>query len=247
MAEVRARGVIVKQTDYGEGHRMLSIFTEEHGIVKAAGYGAKKSKSKTAAASQFLCYGNFTFFKDSNKDIMTVNSIDTIDGFYPISEDIKKLSLCVYLADITYALLGMNNPDVRIMRLFLNSVYALAYRNESLSKVKTVYELRLMSLCGYRPEIHSCVSCGSGEVYAFDLLKGGTVCRSCGGKQLIKIDKNIYRAMDYILSAKDKKMLAFNAGGALLGVLGSLSEQYVSAQNDTRFASLDYYKKMLDR
>ena len=91
MAEIRARGIIIKQSDYGEGHRMLSIFTEEYGIVKAVSYGVKKSKSKASASSQFLCYADFNFYKGANKDIMTINSIDTIDAFYPVSEDIKKL------------------------------------------------------------------------------------------------------------------------------------------------------------
>ena len=102
MAKIRARGIIIKQSDYGEGHRMLSIFTEEYGIIKAVSYGVKKSKSRAAASSQFLCYGDFELYRGDNKDIMTVNSIDTADGFYPVSEDIIKLSLCVYLADITY-------------------------------------------------------------------------------------------------------------------------------------------------
>ena len=41
MAEIRARGIIIKQSDYGEGHRMLTVFTEEYGIVKAVSYGVK--------------------------------------------------------------------------------------------------------------------------------------------------------------------------------------------------------------
>ena len=92
MAEIRARGIIIKQSDYGEGHRMLSIFTEEYGIIKAVSYGVKKAKSKAAASSQFLCYADFDLYKGANKDVMTVNSIDTIDGFYPLSEDIKTVS-----------------------------------------------------------------------------------------------------------------------------------------------------------
>ena len=53
MAEIRARGIIIKQSDYGEGHRMLTVFTEEYGIVKAVSYGVKKSKSKAAASMRF--------------------------------------------------------------------------------------------------------------------------------------------------------------------------------------------------
>ena len=214
MAEIRARGIIIKQSDYGEGHRMLTVFTEEYGIVKAVSYGVKKSKSKAAA-------------------------------FYPVSEDIKKLSLCVYLADITYCILGMNNPDSRMLHLFLNSVYALAYRDEPMDKVKAVYELKMMSIGGYSPQLNACVSCGSNEVYAFDLLKGGSVCRACGGKYIVKLDKNLYRALDYIIYSDDKKMLSFNASDGLMKLLCKIAEQYVELQLDQKFSSLDYYKTML--
>ena len=246
MAEIRARGIIVKQSDYGEGHRMLSIFTEEYGIVKAVSYGVKKSKSKAGASSQFLCYADFNLYKGVNKDIMTVNSIDTIDAFYPLSEDIKKLSLCVYLADITYSLLGMNNPDARILHLFLNSVYALAYRDEDMEKVRTVYELKLMCAGGYMPYMGGCASCGNTDIFAFDLLKGGTVCRECGGKYIVRLNNTLYRALDYIITCDDKKMLAFNASGDVMKPLGTLAEQYIALQLDQKFPSLDYYKTMLE-
>ncbi len=245
MAKIRARGIIIKQSDYGEGHRMLSIFTEEYGIIKAVSYGVKKSKSRAAASSQFLCYGDFELYRGDNKDIMTVNSIDTADGFYPVSEDIIKLSLCVYLADITYSILGMNNPDERILHLFMNSVYALAYRNESVKKIKMVYEFKLMCAGGYMPAMHSCVACGSNEMSAFDLLKGGMVCGGCGGKYIVQMDKTMYRALDYIASCDDRKMLSFNAGEEIIERIGILTEQYISLQLDHVFQSLDYYKAML--
>lgn len=246
MAEIRARGIIIRQADYGEGHRMLTVFTKEYGIIKAVSYGVKKSKSKAAASSQLLCYGDFDLYKGIGKDVMTVNSIDTLDGFYPVCEDIKKLSLCVYLADITYSLLGTNNPDLRILNLFLNIIYALAYREESIDKIKTVYELKLMSVGGYCPELNVCVGCGKNDIYAFDLLKGGSVCRECGGKYTVRMDKNMYKALNYIISSDDKKMLAFTASDELMQSVGKISEQYVSLQLDKKFSSLDYYKIMCD-
>lgn len=246
MANISAKGVIIKQTDYGEGHRMLSVFTEEYGIVKAVSYGVKRSKSKAAASSQFLCYGNFDFYKAVNRDILTVNSIDTVDGFYPISEDIQKLSLCTYLADITYELLGAVNPDDRLLHIFLNALYALAYRNEDINKVKTVYELKLMAVGGYAPNMGCCSDCGSSAVRAFDISKGGMVCASCMNKNSIKISESVYRAICYIINCEDKKMLSFKANDALIKALNEISEKYIIAQTDRQFASLDYFKAILE-
>ncbi|MBQ2664274.1 MAG: DNA repair protein RecO [Clostridia bacterium] len=246
MAEIRAKGIIIKQSDYGEGHRMLSIFTEEYGIIKAVSYGATKTRSKSAASSQFLCYADFDLYKANNRDIMTVNAIDTLDGFYPACEDIKKLSLAVYLCDITYSILGTNNPDARMLHILLNCIYALAYKDEPPEKIKAVYELKMMCVGGYMPELTACASCGKSDIFAFDILKGGMVCHDCGGKYLVKMDKTLYKALEYITAAEDKKMLAFNASDELLKRLNSLTEQYVSLQLDTRFQSLDYYKTMLE-
>lgn len=245
MANIRAKGVIIKQTDYGEGHRMLSIFTAEYGIIKAVSYGVKKAKSKAAASSQFLCYADFDLYKAANRDVLTVNSIDTVDGFYPVSEDIVKLALSNYLADITYELLGLENPDERVLRIFLNTLYALAYKNESADKIKAVYELKLMSVGGYMPNMNGCAVCGSNEIYAFDIMKGSVVCKKCAARDAIAIGGAMYKAISYIVSCEDKKMLSFNADEGLLRDLNTLSEKYVSAQTDRHFQSLDYYKAIL--
>ena len=74
MAGIKTNGIVIKQTDFGEGDRMLWVFTEDFGIVKAVGRGARKIKSKSGSSSQFLCYGDFNLYP-SNKDIYNINSI----------------------------------------------------------------------------------------------------------------------------------------------------------------------------
>lgn len=243
MSGISARGIIIRQNDYGEGHRMLSIFTEDLGIIKASKFGAKSTKNRDSASSQFLCYGDFNLYS-SNKDIYTINSITAKDCFFPVCEDIKKLSLCNYLADITYTILGMNNPDKRIMSVFLNCVYALSYKNEPCIKVKTVYELKLMSLGGYMPNLNSCF-CSNNTVYGFDINRGSVVCNNCKSQNTLALTKNTYNALLYIVNCEDKKILSFNGNDKLYEALDEISENYVKTHLDKEFKSLDYYKSML--
>ena len=244
MSRITTRGIIIRQNDYGEGHRMLSIFTAEYGIIKAVKYSAKSTKNRDSGASQFLCYGDFDLYL-SNREISTVNSITAIDTFFPVAEDIKKLSLCNYLADLTYAILGMNNADERLLKVFLNCVYALAYKNEAIEKVKLVYELRLMSIGGYMPILNAC-GCTSNEIYGFDVDKGCVVCGACRGSGTLPLTPNTYRAMQYIITCDDKKILSFNGNDKLYSELGKISEKYALTQLDKEFKSLDYYKIMLE-
>lgn len=242
MGVFKERGIIIKQNDYGEGHRMLSIFTASRGIIKAVSYGAKRQKSKSAAASQFLCCGEFELYA-SNRDAASINSINAAESFSPVSEDIEKLALCTYFADITYAMLGEGNPDERLLKTFLNVVYALAYRDEPLDKVKAVYELRLMTLEGYMPNIGAC-GCGSRDICAFDFDKGSTVCAKCRGKNSAVLSPGVYKAMAYITRAEDKRILSFTGSAALFKELGAASERYLLTHTERSFKSLDYYKLM---
>lgn len=241
MAEIRAKGVIIKQHDYGEGHRIVSIFAEGFGIIKAVIYGAKKGKSGKAASSQFLCFGEFELV--GGGDIMTLKSVDVSDSFFPISEDIEKLALCSYFADITYAMLGECNGDDRLLRVLLNTLYALAYRDEDIMKIKSVYEIKLMSIEGYAPRTYGCGVCGS-AAYAFDLAKGCTVCRNCMGYDSIKLSEGVYKALRYIADGEDRKMLSFTGNDELYKRLGELSERYLLMHIDKKFPSLDYFKSI---
>ena len=95
------------------------------------------------------------------------------------------------------------------------------------------------------PSLTGCASCGEGEPYAFDLEKGGTVCKKCGGKNTVRLDGALYRALSYIVSSEDKKMLSFTASDDLTERLGYLAERYVLTQLDINPKSLAYYKTML--
>ena len=244
MGTVREQGLIIKQNDYGEGNRRLSIFTPNYGIISAVSYGAKRQKKNSAALSQFLCFGEFELYL-SNRDFANVNSINVTEAFLPITEDIVKLSLCAYLADITYAMLGGNNPDERLLKTLLNTIYALAYRDEQPDKVKAVYELRLMALEGYMPNLGVC-GCGREDTDAFDPDRGSMVCPGCHGKNSIPVSVGVYKAMHYIIMAEDKRLFSFTGNEMLFEELGRLAERYLLTHIDKSFSSLDYYKRIKD-
>ena len=240
MQDLVYRGIIIKQADYGDAHRMLWIFTETDGIIKAVRYGVRGKKTSNAAAFQMFSYGDFKL-RQSHGDIMTATSSDIIDGFYPVSEDIKKLSLLSYLAEVTYAILGEANPDRRILALLLNAVYAAAYRNEDLIKLKSVYELKLMSIGGYLPKLDACGECGNdGEYFSID--RGTLVCRQHHRAGDIKVEKPLLALMRYVAYCNDKKMLSFSvADNDVLMAFNSITEKYVSVHCDKEFKSLNYF------
>ena len=245
MEDLVYRGIIIKQANYGDAHRMLWIFTETDGIIKAVRYGIRGKKTSNAAAFQLFSYGDFKL-RPSRGEIMTAVSADVLDGFYPVSEDIKKLSLASYLADITYTLLGEANPDKRMLALFLNAVYAASYKEVDLLKLKAVYELKLMSIGGYMPKLDVCSVCGGVGEY-FSPERGTLVCRHHQMAGDTKTDDALVSLMRYISGCEDRKMLSFTVNDkALIERLNKITEKYVALHCDSEFQSLAYFYNIIE-
>lgn len=222
---------------------MLTIFTPQHGIIQAAARGIRKIKTCRTASSQLFCYSDFELYTGGG-DIALVNSSSIKDAFYPISEDITLLSLFTYLADITISSLGSHNPDSSIMNLFLNSLYAAAYRNTKPLKIKPVFEMRLMSCCGLMPDIRYCSRCTISEKPEFFSAADGAVCKKCRTGTDIPISADAYACLYYILYSIPKKIYSFNASDKVLDELSILSEKYIAYHLEKKFSSLEYYKKI---
>lgn len=237
------KGIVTKQTDYGEGNRLLSIFTAEYGIIKVSCRGAGRTKGKNTAMSQFLCYGEFTTFGSS--DIPLLDTSVPIDNFFPLQEDIKKLALASYFSDAVFGFLGLNNPDVQMYRLFLNSIYALSYKELEPETVKTVFEARLAAAAGYMPQLLCCSGCGDTEDASyFDIVKGEVFCADCRRAGSVRISRAARAAFSYIGQCDIKKIFSFSADAELIGELGRITEKYLMNHLGYIPESLDYYKKI---
>lgn len=240
------KGIVLKQSNYGEADRMLTVFTAEYGIIKVAARGVRRMKSRRSAAAQFLCYSDFELFM-SNSEVATANNITVLDAFYPAQEEIEVLSLFTYISDLVIAGMGYSNPDERVLKLFLNTLYMCAYKRFNLSMAKTVFELRFMAYMGYVPMLAHCIVCGGQDNISHFDINGGVVCRGCTGQagKCIDMPEDVYRAICYILASEDKKMFSFKASEEVIRGVSRISEKYIETHLDKNFSSLEYFKKML--
>lgn len=242
MSHEKTKGIVIKQSDFGEGDRMLSVFTEDFGIIKAVGRGARKTKGGSSSSGQFLCYGEFDFY--CGGEIWNVNSFTPKESFAPLQYDIKKLSLASYFAELTFTLLDLKNIDKAMLRLLLNTLYALSYKDIDLRILKLVFELKSLSFSGFLPRVSECIFCGEKEVTAFDIKNSGTVCRECETDTSIKIGDDSLSYLKFILGCEQKKMFSFAMPENVIAELSYISERYLKNHIDKELKSLLYYKKL---
>ena len=245
MESIKTRGLIIKGSDYGENNRIVKIFTTDLGIISAGIHGIRSKKKGLGALGRIFIWGDVMIKENGGR--YTVEEFVVKEGFYPLCEDIVKLSLAAYFAEIASMLIGEYNPDERVLKLLLNTLYTMCYIDISLKTVKAVYELRLLAEVGYRPDTDECQACKSTEnIIYFDVGHSGLLCESCKRSESIKVSEGAVLALRHILTVSDKRIFSFRINSQIEEEISKIAEEYTISLLDYKPKTLAYYKTMAE-
>ncbi|SFD55046.1 DNA replication and repair protein RecO [Lentibacillus persicus] len=173
----KLQGVVLKTQDYGETHKIVTIFTKQAGKVTAIARGAKKPKSRMAAVTQPFIYGDFFVYLKSG--LSTIQQGDVIDSFRNIREDIIKTAFASYIAELTDKLTDAYLADYYLFEQLYRTMNWIADNTDADIPI-IMYELKLFKKGGFAPAVDRCVNCGSRETpFAFSIAEGGLLCVNC--------------------------------------------------------------------
>lgn len=207
--------------------------------------GVRKNSSKLKAGCQLLAYSELTI-KDYN-GYCFITEADCVEMFGPIRSNIEKLSLSCYFAEVTEAVSQEDCPNPGVLSVLLNSLFAMAYMDYSLTQIKGAFEMKMACLSGYEPYLENCSGCGKREVSFFNVDTGGVQCAECAKENAglrIPLTNDLLQLMRYIISENEKRFLTFRCKETLSESLNHVSETYLVRQLERSFASLDLYKSL---
>lgn len=175
------QGIVLRSMDYGEGNKIISLFTPELGKVSIMARGAKKIKSRHAAVTQLFTYGDFVFYKQQGH-MGTLNSADIIDAHQLLREDLHMSAYSAYLAEMTDRMLGDEEGSAYLFEQLRAGLTAIEEQKD-MQIVIHLFEMKMLELAGYLPVTDRCVSCGSDtSLTLFSPDMGGILCSRCKHK-----------------------------------------------------------------
>lgn len=239
---ITTQALVLREVIYKETDKILTLLTEDMGKLTVTARGCQKRNSTTAAACQILVWSEFVLSEYNGR--WTVKEVAIDMPFLSLTQDIVRLSLGCYFAEVSEILSIEEVPQQDLLSLVLNCLYVLdKKKNLPLDMVKAVFELRAACQSGYEPMLDGCSFCGEFPPDNPQLsLEHGTIhCKACGGKGY-PLSNNTLAALLFVTQAPPKKIFQFELDSYT--DLGTLSEKYLLAQLDRPFKTLDFYKKI---
>ena len=170
-------GIVLNTRDYGETHKIITVFTKSAGKISAICRGANKPKSKLASVSQRFIRADFLVYL--TKGLSTIQQGLIIDSYRHIREDIVKTAYTSYLIELTEKILEAGT-DHHALYYQLEQTMDYINTNEDYMVPIMMYELKLYEAGGFAPVLNCCVNCSRQEsIVAFSIQEGGFLCTNC--------------------------------------------------------------------
>ena len=179
------------------------------------------------------------------KTTNSVNSSIPIKLFFNLNKDIKKLALAEYFCELALILAPSETTSEDLLRLMLNAFHLLANTDKNIYIIKSVVELRALSISGYMPDLIGCKKCHKYEsnITHFIPEEGVIYCDNCKSNKLgIKLDSSTLSAMRYIIYSEFNKIFSFKLPDDKLKLLSKATQSYVISVTDKNFKSLDFFE-----
>ncbi len=181
------------------------------------------------AGTQFLSFGEYVLYK-GNGNAYNINSCEPIEVFYNLRIDLDKLQYVSYIARIVEDVTHENDSSYNVMRLILNTVYAICETDKNKDLIVAIFKIKLLCLIGFVPDILSCVSCKNKEnISHFSIRDNGIKCEVCSrqDKSVIKICESTLYAIRYIVMSDMKKLFSFSVPEASVEEIELLAKVYL--------------------
>jgi DNA repair protein RecO (recombination protein O) len=176
----RTEAIVLRRKDIGEADRILTLFTPRQGKVRAVAKGIRKPRSRKAGHLELFTRSRLLLATGRDLDIVT--QAEVVDAHRPLREDLLRSAYAAYMVELLDRFTPDEEENPELYDL-LRQGLAWASEAGDLALAARYYELHLLGLAGYQPQLQRCVLCGTPlvpEDQFFSAAEGGVVCARCG-------------------------------------------------------------------
>jgi DNA repair protein RecO (recombination protein O) len=151
----KATGINLKSMPLGESDRLLTVLTQEFGLVRVVAPGARKYKSSLGGRSGLFVVNQLLIAKGRSLD--KIVQAESLQSYAGLSQDLRKLTAGQYLAELVLFQALSDQPQEELFSLLVEHLNRL----EKLPGAATLASLahatfHLLALAGVAPQVQLC-------------------------------------------------------------------------------------------
>ena len=177
--QFKRQAIVLESKPLSEADLMVTLLTSDDGKLRAVARGARKTTSKLVGHLEPLTQVEMSLTRGN--EFHYVSQVQIVDSFVALKAGLEGVTRGLYLAELASWYAVEEAPGTSIYKLLLDGLGVMPECNNP-DVVLRCFEVQLLKVSGFMPELYSCVECGEELLprsHQFSPAKGGVLCHQC--------------------------------------------------------------------
>ena len=173
----QSEAIVLRTYPLREADLLVTLFTRVDGKLKGVARAAKKSKRRFGGALEPLTSVRAHYDEREGQELVRLDSCDILESPLSATVDYPRVVALEHVAETLDELLPEREANDAIFRLAISVLQQL--RSGSIWMPLTYFQLWLVRLVGFLPELGECAACGqalNGSRAYYHALADGLMC-----------------------------------------------------------------------
>ena len=243
---IRTETIVLRHQVFGEADRLLTLLTPSHGKLRAIAKGVRRPSSRKSGHLDLYMRADVLLSRGRNLYIVT--QAQTIDAYRQLREDLVRSSYASCSVELLDSFTPDGDPNIDLYWLLEKMLSRINVSN-NLSITMRHYELHLLEMVGFRPELEFCL--GNNELIQpedqyFDAIAGGVICPNCGSGQsnVWPVSMDTLKLMRFLQRNTYSSIQNLTVRTEVASELEKIQLHYITVQLEKQLKSVDFLDRV---
>lgn len=161
MPSFESEALVLRTYNFAEADKIVVCLTRDAGVVRGVAKGCRKLKSRFGAALEPFTLTRISYYHKENQELVSLRQADIVKSHFDLSSHAEVLAALAYMGDLVLEFSPPFEQNEKLFRMLNACLEAIAASQDDLQSILRYFEVWLLKLEGFLPDIKRCGECHS--------------------------------------------------------------------------------------
>ena len=199
MASFETEALVLRTYNFAEADKIVVCLSRNSGVIRGVAKGCRKLKSRFGASLEPFTLIKASYYQKENQELVSLRQAEIVKSHFDLSSQAETLAALAYMGDLVLEFSPPYEPNEKLFRMVNACLEAICESQADLQLIMRYFEVWLLKLEGFLPDIRQCGECHNpfqdeSVFLGFDLMFRCRRCSQGSGSALSRLLQNQIRA-----------------------------------------------------
>jgi len=159
MAIFETEALVLRTYNLAEADKIVVCLSRGAGLIRGVAKGCRKLKNRFGASLEPFTLINLTYYEKENKELVSFSQTEILRSRFNLSGNASILTGFSYMGDLLIEFSPPHQANDNLYRMALACFEAASESPEDLEAVLRYFEVWLLKIEGFLPDLRACANC----------------------------------------------------------------------------------------